>query len=251
MRHINGIYTQRYNRAHKTDGSLFRGRYKSILVEADSYLLELIRYIHRNPLRTAVVDSLDIYPWSSHHGYVSDASEWNWLYKDFVLSLFSPNKGERRKKYRSFVSQDDREEVKQFYSQEKGVAVLGKEAFISWLKETFSEKKRHGEIPESRLFLPDVKTIKESVCVIYDVNENQLLKSKRGTSNVPRNIAIYLARYLRGDSLKDIGREFGIDNYSSVSSIMERMKREISIDPNIKEQVEMAKKRINKSHEQT
>ena len=51
--------------------------------------------------------------------------------------------------------------------------------------------------------------------------------------------------------MKDIGREFGIDNYSSVSSIMERMKREISIDPNIKEQVEMAKKRINKSHEQT
>ena len=54
MRHINGIYTQRYNRSHKCDGQLFKGRYKSILVEQDNYLLELARYIHRNPLRAPV-----------------------------------------------------------------------------------------------------------------------------------------------------------------------------------------------------
>ena len=50
MRQINGIYTQRFNHAHEYDGQLFRGRYKSILVEADSYILELIRYIHMNPV---------------------------------------------------------------------------------------------------------------------------------------------------------------------------------------------------------
>ena len=50
MRHINGVYTQRYNRIHKCDGQLFRGRYKAILVEEDRYLLELVRYIHHNPL---------------------------------------------------------------------------------------------------------------------------------------------------------------------------------------------------------
>jgi len=47
MRHLNGVYTQRYNRIHHCDGQLFRGRYKAIVVEADSYLLELLRYIHR------------------------------------------------------------------------------------------------------------------------------------------------------------------------------------------------------------
>ena len=50
MRHINGLYTQRYNRLKQTDGSLFRGRYKAILVEEDSYQLQLSRYIHRNPI---------------------------------------------------------------------------------------------------------------------------------------------------------------------------------------------------------
>ena len=49
MRHINGLYTQYFNRTYKSDGQLFRGRYKSIVIDGDSYLPELIRYIHRNP----------------------------------------------------------------------------------------------------------------------------------------------------------------------------------------------------------
>ena len=57
MRHINGVYTQRYNARNGCDGTLFRGRYKSILVEEDAYLLELVRYIHRNPLRAGIMKS--------------------------------------------------------------------------------------------------------------------------------------------------------------------------------------------------
>jgi len=50
MRHVNGVYAQCYNRSRKIGGQLFRGRYKSVLVEEDSHLLELLRYIHQNPL---------------------------------------------------------------------------------------------------------------------------------------------------------------------------------------------------------
>jgi len=86
MRHLNGVYTQRYNRIHHFDGPLFKGRYKAILVEADSYLLELLRYIHRNPLEAGLVDNLHKYNWSSHKGYVSKAKKWDWLYKGFALT---------------------------------------------------------------------------------------------------------------------------------------------------------------------
>ena len=67
MRHINGMYTQRYNRLKRTDGPLFRGRYQAILVEKDRYLLPLSRYIHRNPVETTSprVHSLATYLWSS------------------------------------------------------------------------------------------------------------------------------------------------------------------------------------------
>jgi len=80
MRHLNGVYTQRYNVRHDSDGTLFRGRYKSILVEADSYVLQLVGYIHRNPLKAGLVKRLDQYVWSSHKGYLSKAKKWNWLY---------------------------------------------------------------------------------------------------------------------------------------------------------------------------
>ena len=58
MRHIDGVYTQRFNRRHECDGQLFRGRFKSILTEADKYLLQLVRYIHRNPLKAGFTDGL-------------------------------------------------------------------------------------------------------------------------------------------------------------------------------------------------
>ena len=80
MRHLNGVYTQRYNARHKYDGTLFRGRYKAILIDADSYLLQLMRYIHRNPLRAGPADKLDQSPWTSHKGYISNAKKWDWLY---------------------------------------------------------------------------------------------------------------------------------------------------------------------------
>ena len=83
MRHLNGVYTQKYNVVHGSDGTLFRGRYKSILVYADSYVLQLVRYIHRNPLRGGLTDRIDDYKWSSHKGYVSIARKWDWLHKNY------------------------------------------------------------------------------------------------------------------------------------------------------------------------
>jgi putative transposase len=77
MRHVDGVYTQRYNRAHRCDGPLFRGRYRAILVEADTYLLQVLKYIHRNPLRAGVVQNLEAYEWSSHRGYLSPGRRWD------------------------------------------------------------------------------------------------------------------------------------------------------------------------------
>lgn len=62
MRNVDGVYTQRFERSHRCDGSLFRGRCKAILVEADTYLLEPVRFIHRNPLRSGPVSRFDRYP---------------------------------------------------------------------------------------------------------------------------------------------------------------------------------------------
>ncbi|MCP4022889.1 MAG: transposase, partial [Desulfobacteraceae bacterium] len=71
MRHINSIYTQRFNKKHGFDGPLFRGRFKSVLVCEDSHLFELVRYIHKNPVRASMVADMADYRWSSYKGYLS------------------------------------------------------------------------------------------------------------------------------------------------------------------------------------
>ena len=60
------------------DGPLFRGRYRSILIGQDSYLLELIRYIHRKPFESGLEKAFGKYPWGSHKGYLSNAKKWDW-----------------------------------------------------------------------------------------------------------------------------------------------------------------------------
>ena len=101
MRHINGVYTQRHNRLKQTDGPLFRGRYKAICVEADSYQLQLSRYIHRNPLETKRVRELDSYEWSSYKYYVrSTAKPPEWLYRSDVYGQLGV-KSRRKDKYRA------------------------------------------------------------------------------------------------------------------------------------------------------
>jgi putative transposase len=58
-------------------------------VDADSYVLQLVRYIHRNPLEAGLVKRLDRYIWSSHKGYLSKARKWNWLYRSFILRMLT------------------------------------------------------------------------------------------------------------------------------------------------------------------
>jgi REP element-mobilizing transposase RayT len=227
MRHINGVYTQRFNRTHGLDGQLFRGRYKSIIVDGDSYLLQLVRYIHRNPLRAGVADAIHEYPWSSHSGYLSSAKKWSWLHKDFIFSLLSNAKAGQLKAYKAFMNIEDSEEITRVFEGNKRPVALGNEKFVRWLKGKFFVKNRNPQVPESLALAPEIEEIKSAVCLYYKVDEFELLISRRGRFSEPRSMAIYLARMLRKDSLLDIGSEFALNGYSSVSSVLEGMKKQL------------------------
>ena len=247
MRHINGVYTQRYNRNHLLDGQLFRGRYKAILVEGDSYLLELLRYIHRNPLEAGLIEVLDKYPWSSHQGYLSGAKKWNWLYKDFLLSLFSTEKAVSRKMYRDFISKGVPEDINRILGRKNLPSVLGSKNFLDRVNDSFFSGKRHKEVPESKSISPDAERIKEEVCRRYGVAMDELYRSRRGITNEPRNVAIYMLRTLRGDNLEEIGRHFNINRFSSVSSVVERTRGKISRNRQLRKRIKEINAAINKS----
>ena len=247
MRHLNGVYTQRFNRFHNCDGQLFRGRYKSIVVEGNAYLIELVRYIHRNPIEAGLVKDLQKYTWSSHKGYLSTAKNWDWLHKNYILSFFANEKGESIRAYRRFVAKGTSDEINEILSSKKLPIMMGSKNFVDKVKEMFFSNKRHEEVPGSRSLAPDVNKIIDEVCKFYDVENHELLKSKRGYFNEPRNVAIYLIRNLRGETLKGVGEIFGINRNSTVSSVVERLKREIRRNKKIKKRVEHLKATLVKS----
>ena len=77
---------------------------------------------------------------------------------------------------------------------------------------------------------PDVEKIERAICDAYGVDESSLLSSRRGRLNEPRNVVVFLVRRLRGEKLEEIGRQLGIAKYSSVSSAIEKMKREVLVN---------------------
>lgn len=251
MRHINGVYTQRYNRRHRKDGQLFRGRYKAVVVDGDSYLLEVLRYIHRNPLKARLVKNLDDFKWSSHRGYISRAKKWEWLYKDFMLSMFSGKVRQAKKAYLEFVSQKESAEIEQFYSKKYLSSVLGDDDFQGWIKEKFQDLRFHPEIPESRILAPTPENIIGAVSRFFKIQRESLLKSRRGMENLPRDTAIYLLRKHSTETLAGVGRHVGIVNYSTVSSAVERVKNRKLKDKQYAGQLRKIERIIEKGQWQT
>ena len=251
MRHLNSIYTQRYNRRHGLDGQLFRGRYKSILVCNDSHLLQLVRYIHKNPLKADIVKDMPDYEWSSYKGYLSYAKKWNWLHKDYIFSMITPKKRGRLKPFIEFMQKDDSEEVTRLFSLKKLPSFFGPESFITGIKEKYYFKKKSCEVPEAKRLSPTFDSIISVVCEHYDVSFNELLITRRGIFNEPRNIAVYLLRQIRGESLNNIGEQFNIKAYSTVSSILRRVSMLKKYDRKIKKRIVEIQNSINNGQQKT
>jgi len=186
------------------------------------------------------------YNWSSHKAYLSGAKKWGWLHKKYILSLFSRNGGESIKRYKQFVSKETLEEINQILAKKKLPTVIGSKSFVDKIKELFFADKKHEEVPESRYLAPDIDKIIEEVCKFYNVNKDVLFSSRRGLFNEPRNVSIYLIRRLRGGTLKEAGKIFGIENNSTVSSVVERLKLEIERNKNLNKRIGSLKAKLTK-----
>jgi REP element-mobilizing transposase RayT len=246
MRHLNGVYTQRYNVSHSCDGTLFRGRYKSILVDADNYVLQLVRYIHRNPLKAGLVKRLDQYVWSSHKGYLSKAKKWNWLYKHFVLDMLTTQINSQIQIYKQFMAQEQDEDLVRVLDGNNPPSMLGSEKFISWIKDRFFKKKKDKEVPASKELAPDLDTIISEVSRYYKVRPTKLKAVRRGIESEPRDVAMYLIRSMRAEPLIRVGEKFGLNQYSSVSSAVTRVKAKLQKDRKFKDCLEHIESNILK-----
>ena len=221
MRHLNGVYTQYFNRYQDRDGPLFRGRYKAILVDADAYLLHLSSYIHRNPLEAGMVARVDDFRWSSYLAYVGKAAPVRGLCRTMVYSML----GGKAKRYESFVAKGVDEELAKFYRGKGCSPILGGETFKQQVLE------RHlcddPELPEfKRVHAPvSLDEIIEVVGATLDCDRQLIYESVRGRQNLARMLVAYFAHRAGRMTYREIAKALGMNHYSAVASSIRRLER--------------------------
>lgn len=244
MRHLDGVYTQRYNRRHGRDGPLFRGRYTAIIVEAEPYLLGVACYIHQNPVTAGLAGTPEAYKWSSCRWYASEGKAPRWLDTEQLLSRF-PRRN-RRAAFLAFMRGGVEEAVGSFYARGRRPPILASHPFIERLRQRIVKgASALTEVPEARVFLrPDAEACLRVVSEAYETDRKTLFRSRRGQRNEGRAMAMYVCRQLGGMTLPEIARVFRRVGYFAVRSGIARTRAELNKGGAIARRFEQIRRRL-------
>lgn len=203
MRQLNGVYTQRYNRRHGKPGHVFQGRFKAILVQKDSYLLELNRYVVLNPVRAKIIEAPEDWKWSSYPATAGLKKVPDYLITDWLLQQFGRDRKTAQGQYKEFVREGIRKVSP--WKELQGQILLGDEKFIEDFKDLLAGKEQIKEIPRSQRH-------------IGRPTLSELFKEKQNKAD--RNKHIYAAHARFGYTLKEIADYLRI-HYTTVSKAIQ------------------------------
>lgn len=209
MRHLNGCYTQAFNRRHRRVGHVLQGRFHAVVVERESYLLELGRYIALNPVRAGLVRAAGEWPWSSFRGTAGMDPSPPWLTTDALLSIFSNDLVSAMQRYSEFVALGiDRPGP---WAALKGQVLLGSDAFAERMRPLLEEHTNKASVPKAQRFSarPTLQAL-----------------LPKGLTKAQRNAGIVEACRNHGYSLSEISAHAGL-HYSTVFRITQCANDEI------------------------
>ena len=200
MRQLNGVYTQSYNRGNNKVGHIFQGRYKAILIQKESHLLEVCRYVVLNPVRARVINKPEEWKWSSYRATAGMEKSHFCLTRDWILGQFSGRRRQAKKRYKEFVESGAGEE--RIWKNVKGQSILGEDDFVESLIKHVKGYEEIKEIPKSQRYVSRPKLAE--------------ILSKRTVDKKKRNKYLHTAHIKYGYKLKEIADYLGI-HYTTVS----------------------------------
>ena len=235
MQNLEFRYVQRFNKRHKRVGYLFQDRYRAILIDEDSYLLDLVRYVHLNPVRARVVEDPKEYQWSSHRAYLGDEFL-PWLTTERVLGVFDREITRARELYRNFIDEGKNTHgdlMIQFKEgSEKDGRILGKDTFIEGLL------RRVGQGPTKQVLLDEILRV---VCHIYEVNEAELAASVSRRATEARALSAVLVGEQSKLSLTELSRRLA-QNVSTISMAAKRLLNRSKSDADLSARIVKARR---------
>lgn len=245
MRQIDGLYTQYYQRLKKSEGSLFRGRYKAVLVQADKYLLPLTRFIHLGVRK----QDLDSHTWSSYLSYINKTKAPDWLVRDEALTQLEGPAAKRSQRYADYVAQGVDEELAHFYGKKNLSSIMGDEKFRKFAASKRSASTTRGVSRGAHAkWRPACKDIVAAVAAQFKVSEDSIYQAARGpgSKNVPRWVAMYLCQELSASTLQAIAKLFKLKRYGTVSTTVGKLKKELAADAKLTATVQKLGKSLSK-----
>jgi len=230
-------YTRWINWREKRTGHLFQGRYKAVLVDGDSYLLELVRYIHLNPVRAGMAKAPEEYLWSGHRAYLGNESL-PWLTTDWMLEQFGKTVAQGRAGYRSFVLDGLGEEHwPEFHGGKEDSRLLGDDNFMNICLSGSGSKTLHLTAQE----------IVDKVCLAYNIDEISLRsQSQQRIASEARAVVGWLARELGCVTLSDVGKLVNRD-VGSISSSVRRLAGRMQEAPGLADRVRSLKTELEEA----
>ena len=204
MRQLNGVYTQLFNKRYGRTGHLLQGRYKAILIQKDSHLLEVCRYVVLNPVRAKMVERPEDWKWSSYLATAGKTKPHPCLTTDWVLGQFSGKRGKAEQEYRKFVQWGIGKPT--IWTEVRGQTLLGEESFVDELVDHLKKHKDIPEIPRSQRY-----TDRPSL--------EKLFNEKTAGNKTKRNKAIRESVEKHGYRQREVADHLGM-YFTSISRIV-------------------------------
>ena len=196
MRQLNGVYTQTFNKRHKRVGHIFQGRYKAILIQKESHLLEVCRYVVLNPVRAKTVTGAKEWRWSSYSATCGIDKSHPCLTTDWILGQFAKQKRTAERKYKEFVEAGIGE--KGIWRSVKGQSILGSDEFVEKLIGYVRGHEDNKEIPRSQRYVnrPALEKIfKKEILSNRKVRNSRIKEAVNRYGYSQKEVADYLELY--------------------------------------------------------
>jgi REP element-mobilizing transposase RayT len=218
LKRLHGTYTQWFNRRHHRVGHVLQGRFKSLLVEKDSYLQELCRYVVLNPVRAGMVRAVHAWPWSSYHATVGAHAAPDWFDREAVLSLFDRQPTRARRAYQRFVA--DGLEQPSPWSQVRSQIFLGGPEFLERIERLVRGKSMTNvPVAHTQPTRPSSDQVLQHVAAAYRLEVQRVVnRSHRAAYQT----AVYLLRRAANESIRTVAVRFRISP-SRVSKIQKAL----------------------------
>jgi len=236
MHAIQSGYTTYFNTKRGRSGHLFQGRYKSLLVDKDAYLLELSRYIHLNPVKAHITDVPEAYPFSSYPAFIDSGRE-TFVFRDLIWNMSHGSEG-----YHRFVESGLAEELKSPFQDVYGGMILGRKSFIEEVLQELKDTHKK-EVSSRRALHASIAGLDDIVALI---GARFKIPAETARASSPyRNYAVYLARKHTALSNPQLGAYFGNVTYSAVTKIVSRLETRMKEDRMVRKNLEKLEKKLS------